>query len=164
MATKIEGSEKQVKAVEEAQKAQAHEALKMEAHAEEQRLFRHAKAALEFQSGMDDLLTGKRREIAEEQAHVERLRGLAQRLQEDAALVQATVVASEKRLAVLSKEAHGMDALHSFAGQEWSEALQRWEKFRHLMGLPFFDPEAGPPTWFVRAYEQAGLLKLFSAP
>ena len=32
------------------------------------------------------------------------------------------------------------------------------------MGLPFFDPDAEPPAWFLRAYQQAGLLKSFSEP
>ena len=40
--------------------------------------------------------------------------------------------------------------------------MERWEKLRYALGLPFYDPEVGPPNWFTSPYEQPGLSKRFS--
>jgi hypothetical protein len=38
------------------------------------------------------------------------------------------------------------------------------KRLRYALGLPFYDPEVGPPAWFKCPYEQPGLSKTFSAP
>jgi hypothetical protein len=40
--------------------------------------------------------------------------------------------------------------------------VERWEKLRYALGLPFYDPEVGPPAWFTSPYEQEGLAKIFT--
>jgi hypothetical protein len=162
VAMKIEGSEEQVKPVTGAEEAWALKELTEEARAEEQRLLQEAKAAHVVHLAADARWAEKQHEAAEEQSRVEHLREIARRLEEEAVRVQAVAVLGEKRAAALSQQADELNAGRSAVARRWCEAMERWERFRHSVGLPFYDPEVGPPEWFTRPHSQAGLLKLFS--
>jgi hypothetical protein len=102
-------------------------------------------------------------EAVEEQSRAEELREVAKRLHGEALVVEAAASAVDKRAAVLSQQAVKLGAERATLEQQWSEAVERWEKLRYSLGLPFYDPEVGPPAWFTSPYEQQGLAKRFSA-
>jgi hypothetical protein len=157
--TQVKKAEDQSEAVKE---TEALGKLKAEERAEEQRLFQDARAAMEAHLAADARWTEKQHEAVGEQSRAEELREVAKRLHGEATVVEAAASAVDKRATVLSEQAVKLGDERAVLEQRWSEAVEQWEKFRYSLGLPFYDPEVGPPAWFTSPYEQQGLSKLFS--
>lgn len=164
MGKKIKVEEKQVNTAKVQDKDEALERLKEEDRAEERRLFQEAKAAFDAHLAADDRWTRKQHDAEEERSRAEELRETAKRLQGEASVLEAAAAAGTKRANALAEEAKALDTERAAVERAWSEAVERWEKLRYSLGLPFYDSEIGPPAWFTSPYEQRGLSRLFSEP
>jgi hypothetical protein len=158
---KIKVVDKQVK---EAEAVKPAPQLKEEDRVEEQRLFQDVRGALDAHLAVDARWTEQQHQAEQEQSRAGELREVAKHLQAEVLVLEAAASAGEERASALLKSVKVVEAERAASEQKWSEAVERWEKFRYSLGLPFYDPEVGPPAWFTSPYEQQGLSKLFSAP